>query len=160
MDKLKTLSYQRWSIVWSVFILILCTAKMPDTNGSGFFFVGFDKMVHLGFFYVLTILLFYGKIKSQRSYSFRILTIFKIVALTFFLGAAIEVIQLEFFPYRSAEWWDLACDMLGVMMGVFSYVLLHRSNYNESSMSKQIHENIDNNFGTTEKNISSDEENI
>lgn len=131
--KLKSLSYQRWSLLWTVFILILCTAKMPDTSGSpGFFFVGFDKVVHLGFFYVLTILLFFGKIQSQRNYSFRILTVFKIIALTFFLGASIEIIQLEFFPYRSAEWWDLGSDMIGVLMAVFSYVLLHKSNYNEN----------------------------
>ena len=134
---LKTFTYQRWSIIWAVLILILCTAKMPEMGDSGFFFEGFDKMVHLGFFYVLTILLFYGKIKSQDSYSFRILTIFKIVALTFFLGAVIEVLQLELFPYRSGEWWDLGCDMIGVMMGVFSYVLLHRSNYNERQREKK-----------------------
>lgn len=131
MNKIKSLSYQRWALAWSVFILILCTAKMPDTQGTGIFFEGFDKMVHLGFFYVLTILLFYGKIKSQLNYSFRSLTIFKIIAITFGLGAAIELIQLFFFPYRSAEWWDLGCDMLGVCMGVFSYVVLHKSNYNE-----------------------------
>lgn len=130
--KLKSLSYQRWSLVWTVFILILCTAKMPDTSGSGFFFQGFDKIVHLGFFYVLTILLFYGKIQSQHNYSFRVLTIFKIIGLTFFLGGSIELIQLNFFPYRSAEWWDLGADMIGVFMGVFSYILLHKSNYNES----------------------------
>lgn len=131
--KLKSLSYQRWSLIWTVFILILCTAKMPDTSGSpGFFFPGFDKMVHMGFFFVLTILLFYGKIQSQQSYGFRKLTIFKIIGLTFGLGAAIELIQLFFFPYRSAEWWDLGSDMIGVGMGVFSYVLLHKSNYNEN----------------------------
>lgn len=130
--KLKSLSYQRWSLLWTVFILILCTARMPDTSGSGFFFTGFDKMVHLGFFYVLTILLFYGKIQSQHNYSFRVLTIFKIIGITFLLGASIELIQLEFFTYRSAEWWDLGSDMIGVFMGVFSYVLLHKSNYNES----------------------------
>jgi VanZ family protein len=141
MSKLKTLSYQRWAGLWTVLILIFCTAKMPDTQSSGFFFVGFDKMVHLGFFFVLSILLFYGKIKSQSSYSFRVLTIFKIVALTFFIGGAIEVIQLELFPYRSAEWWDLGADMMGVMMAVFSYVLLHRSNYNESTMSREIRRN-------------------
>ena len=141
MSKLKALSYQRWTVLWTVVILIFCLAKMPETQGSGFFFVGFDKLVHLGFFFVLSILLFYGKIKSQSSYSFRVLTIFKIVALTFFVGGGIEVLQLELFPYRSAEWWDLGADMMGVMMAVFSYVLLHRSNYNETTMSREIRKN-------------------
>ncbi len=120
-------------MAWTVFIVILCSVRMPASTGSaGIFFVGFDKLVHLGFFFVLTTLLFYGKIKSQHNYSFRKLTIFKIVLLTASLGAGIEVMQWEFFPYRSAEWWDLGCDMLGVMMGVFSYVLLHKSDFNEN----------------------------
>jgi VanZ family protein len=135
MNITKALSHQRWAIIWSVFILILCTSKMPDTSGhSGFFFVGFDKMVHLGFFFILTILLFFGKIQNQRSYGFSIATIFKIIFFTFTIGASIEVIQYLFFPYRSAEWWDLGADMLGVMMGVFSYILLHKSNYNEKEI--------------------------
>jgi VanZ family protein len=130
MNKIEVLKYQRWALVWTVFILILCNAKMPDTKNSGFFFQGFDKLVHLGFFYVLTILLFYGKIKNQHNYNFRSLTILKIVVITFILGGSIELIQWKIFTYRSAEWWDLGCDMIGVFMGVFSYVILHKSNFN------------------------------
>ncbi|WP_256003592.1 VanZ family protein [Pedobacter deserti] len=102
--------------------------KMPDTGVSGIFFEGFDKLAHLGFFYILTILLFYGKIKHQHSYSFRSLTIFKIIVITSLVGGGIEILQWKVFTYRSAEWWDFGCDMLGVAMGVFSYVLLHRKN--------------------------------
>lgn len=132
MNIIKALSNQRWALLWTLFILILCTARMPDTSGaSGFFFPGFDKLVHLGFFFILTVLLFMGKIQNQHNYTFRSLTIFKIILLTFSLGGAIELIQWQFFPYRSAEWWDLGSDMLGVLMGVFSYVFLHKSDYNE-----------------------------
>jgi len=130
-NRIQTLKYQRWALLWTVVIVIMCTIKMPDTQGSGFFFEGFDKLVHLGFFYVLTILLFYGKIKNQNNYSFRSLTIFKIMVITFLLGGAIELIQTYFFPYRSGDWWDLGADMIGVCMGVFSYVILHKWNYNE-----------------------------
>lgn len=131
MNKVKELRYQGWAIAWTVFILILCNMKMPASNGPGFFFEGFDKMVHMGFFFVLTIFLFYGKIKHQHNYSFRSLTIFKIILVTAALGAVIEFLQWQFFTYRSAEWWDFACDMIGVFMGVFSYILLHKTNYNE-----------------------------
>lgn len=134
MNKFGELKYQVWAIVWTIVILVLCNMKMPDTSGSGFFFEGFDKLVHLGFFYVLTILLFYGKIKHQHNYSFRSLTIFKIIVITAALGGGIELLQWKFFTYRSAEWWDFGCDMTGVFMGVFSYVLLHKSNYNEKTI--------------------------
>ncbi|MEJ2905324.1 VanZ family protein [Pedobacter panaciterrae] len=134
MNKFGELKYQVWAIVWTIVILVLCNMKMPDTSGSGFFFEGFDKLVHLGFFYVLTILLFYGKIKHQHNYSFRSLTIFKIIVITAALGGGIELLQWKFFTYRSAEWWDFGCDMTGVFMGVFSYILLHKSNYNEKTI--------------------------
>ncbi|MGY4385244.1 VanZ family protein [Pedobacter sp. UYP24] len=131
MGFLRKLKYQGWAIVWTVFILILCCIRMPASTGSGFFFVGFDKLVHLGFFFILTVLLFFGRILEKKSFKFRFLTIFNILIITSAIGAGIELIQWKFFPYRSAEVWDFVCDMLGVLMAVSSYVLLHKSDYNE-----------------------------
>lgn len=95
------------------------------------FFEGFDKLAHTGFFFVLTVLLFHGKIQEQLSYSYRFSTIIKILLLTFALGAGIEILQWKVFTYRSAEWWDLFADMLGVCMAIFSYIFLHRVRFNE-----------------------------
>jgi VanZ family protein len=135
VNNYKALKYQRWSIVWAVVILVLCNIKLPDSSGgTGFFFDGFDKLAHLGFFYVLTILLFYGKIKYQHNYSFRSLTIFKIILISTIIGGGIELLQWKVFTYRSAEWWDFGCDMIGTLMGVFSYMLLHLSNFNENKV--------------------------
>jgi len=127
----KQLKYQVWAIVWTIIILIFCSIKMPETQGSGFFFQGFDKLVHLGFFFVLTVLMFYGKITFQHNYNYNKITILKIILLAAFVGGGIEFLQYFFFTYRSAEWWDFGCDMIGVFMGVFSYVLLHNSKFDE-----------------------------
>lgn len=132
----KALSSQRWAILWALVVLVLCNLKMPASAiTKGIFFTGFDKLVHLGFFYVLTVLLFYGKIKYQRSYTFRSLTILKIIVITALFGGGIELMQWKIFTYRSAELWDFLCDMIGTLMGVFSYVLLHLSNYNAQTKS-------------------------
>ncbi|MHA4894268.1 VanZ family protein [Pedobacter sp. PWIIR3] len=104
---------------------------MPASSRSGFFFEGFDKLVHLGFFFILTVLLFFGRILEKKSYRFRFFTIFNILFITSAIGVGIELIQWKFFPYRSAEVWDFVCDMLGVLMAVCSYVLLHKSDYYE-----------------------------
>lgn len=124
---LRTLRFQWPAITWALLVLILCDIPMSDVPGSSKFFEGFDKMVHLGFFFVLTVLLFYGKIKQQNSFEYRILTIVKIVAINVILGGGIELLQWKIFTYRSAEWWDFFSDMLGLGMGVFSYLLLHRT---------------------------------
>ncbi len=130
MKKYGVLRSQVWAVIWTIVILVLCNMRMPDSDGRpGVFFEGFDKLVHLGFFFVLSVLLFYGKIRYQHNYSFRSLTIFKILLISAILGGGIELLQWKVFTYRSAEWWDFACDMTGALMGVFSYVLLHLSNF-------------------------------
>jgi len=129
---LKTLRYQYLSILWAIFVVIIC--EMPSSSISSdsiTFFEGFDKLAHTGFFFVLTVLLFHGKIKEQGSYNYRLLTILKILLITLFLGAGIEMLQYAVFTYRSAEWWDLFADMTGVGMGIFSYIFLHRNHINE-----------------------------
>ena len=128
----KSLRYQYLSILWAIFVVIICEMPPIDTNKAGFtLFEGFDKLAHTGFFFVLTVFLFYGKIRQQASYSYRPLTILKILGITLALGAGIEILQLEVFTYRSAEWWDLFADMTGVGMGIFSYIFLHRVRFNE-----------------------------
>lgn len=125
----RTLKFQWPAIVWSVLVLILCDLPTSDLPQAERFFEGFDKMVHLGFFFVLTVFLFYGKIKQQNSFDYRIVTIIKIVLINIALGGGIELLQWKVFTYRSAEWWDFFADMVGLGMGVFSYLLLHRNFY-------------------------------
>lgn len=125
----RTLKYQWSALLWSVLILILCNIPSDKVPGSALFFEGFDKMAHLGFFFILTVLLFFGKISQQNSYDYRIITIIKILLITASLGGGIEILQWKVFTYRSAEWWDFTADMFGVGMGIFSYLLLHRKAY-------------------------------
>lgn len=124
---IKTLRHQYLAILWAILVLILCDIPMRSDGIPAF--PGTDKLVHTGFFFVLTVLLFYGKIRQQKSYYFRIMTIVKILLLTAALGAGIELLQWKVFTYRSADWWDFFCDMAGVGMGIFSYIFLHRSGH-------------------------------
>ncbi|MEO8794964.1 MAG: VanZ family protein [Daejeonella sp.] len=126
----KTLSNQYLAIIWSVIVIVLCDIPIHGSAGIPVF-EGFDKLVHLGFFFVLTVLLFYGKIREQKSYTYRTITILKILLITTLLGGGIEMLQYYIFTYRSAEWWDFFADMTGVGMGIFSYIFLHRFRYNE-----------------------------
>lgn len=129
---LATLRYQYLAILWAIFVVVMC--EMPPFGPQGLgvtFFEGFDKLAHTGFFFVLTVFLFYGKIRQQLSYTYRAITIFKILLITAALGALIEVLQLFIFTYRAAEWWDFFADMTGVGMGIFGYIFLHRTRFNE-----------------------------
>lgn len=127
---LSVLRHQYLAILWSVFVLIMCNLPLGGSDDLPLF-EGFDKLVHLGFFFVLTVLLFFGKIREQLSYTYRTLTIVKILLITAALGGSIELLQWKVFTYRGAEWWDFFADMLGVCMGIFSYMFLHRTRFNE-----------------------------
>jgi len=126
---LRTLKFQWPAISWAILVIVLCDLPQNDLPQAQRFFEGFDKMVHLGFFFVLTVFLFYGKIRQQNSFDYRFLTIIKIILINVILGGGIELLQWKVFTYRSAEWWDFFADMTGLGMGVFSYLLLHRKAY-------------------------------
>ena len=123
---IETIKYQVPSLIWSVIILVLCNMPMHNVSKSVRFFEGFDKMVHLGLFFVLTVFLLNGLSKGSGEYQFSIITLIKIIVSTFVFGGLIEILQWKFFNYRSAEWWDLFADMTGVSMAIFSYVIMHK----------------------------------
>jgi len=125
---LKTLWYYKLAVIWSIIITVLCL--LPNSNfesTNAYLPNGFDKIAHLLFFFVLTILLFYGKIKEQESYKYRLFTVVKIILITSFIGLSIEVMQRYIFTYRSGDLFDFIADMLGVTMGIFGYIFLHRA---------------------------------
>ncbi|MBC8051525.1 MAG: VanZ family protein [Sphingobacteriaceae bacterium] len=126
---INTLKHQYLAVIWAILVLILCDMPLENVANEVPVFEGMDKLVHTGFFFVLTVLLFYGKIRQQRSYTFRILTIVKILLITASLGAGIEILQWKVFTYRSADIWDFFTDMVGVGMGIFGYIFLHRTGH-------------------------------
>lgn len=76
----------------------------------------------MGLFFVFTVLLFYGKVQQQLSCKYGLLTLVKIILLAAILGGGVELLQWKVFTYRSGEWWDFFSDMVGVGMGIFSYI--------------------------------------
>lgn len=119
----KMLKYQSLSLIWAFFILLICCVSLGKAGDSHLFFRGFDKLTHTGLFFVLTVLTFYGLIRKQASTQFSTYTLGVIFALMFVFGGAIELLQWKFFTYRSGDWNDLFCDMLGSLMGIFSVMV-------------------------------------
>lgn len=128
------LKYQRLTILWALFIFLMCSVKIGDEVAhEPMFFPGFDKLVHCGFFFMLVILWCNGIIRQQntRPLSYKSAAIVTVFAILF--GGLIELLQLTIFTWRSGEWSDLFADTVGVGMGIFSVMITDRAiNYENS----------------------------
>lgn len=123
---IKVLRHQYLAVLWAVLVLILCDIPMNGAEKAPVF-QGFDKLVHTGFFFVLTVFIFFGIIRQQKTTLFRITHFFVVFLIAASFGGLIELLQWKIFTYRSADWWDFFCDVVGVCMGIFSYIFLHRT---------------------------------
>lgn len=117
------LKYQRLTLLWALFIFLICCVSLGKAGSSPLFFTGFDKLTHTGLFFVLTIFTFYGLIRKQRQIKFSTPVIITVLAIMFLFGGAIELLQWKLFTYRSGDWNDLFCDLLGSLMGIFSVLV-------------------------------------
>ncbi len=120
------MKHYRWALLWAVVILVLCSLPSESTDSVPKF-PGIDKLVHTGFFFVFTVLLYYGAIRrfgtSKPSWSISI----RVVIFSGLFALFTEYVQWKIFTYRSAELWDLFADAVGTGMGVFAYLLFHNT---------------------------------
>ncbi|SRR5690606_10972868 len=113
-----------WAVLWAVVVVVLCGLPSAATDEVPKF-PGIDKLVHTGFFFVFTVLLYYGAIRRVGTFrpSWRISV--RVVLFSCLFALFTEYLQWKIFTYRSAEAWDLFADAVGTGMGVFAYLLLH-----------------------------------
>ncbi|WP_454804158.1 VanZ family protein [Mucilaginibacter phyllosphaerae] len=127
------LRYYWPAILWALFILILCSIPINVTNESGLFFPGFDKMVHCGLFFVLSVLYCTGSIRKWHTRSIRIQIAIKNTIVLISFGSLIEILQMQYFTWRSGDWNDLFADAVGGCMGIFAVLLTSNAINHENS---------------------------
>ena len=120
--------YQRPTVLWALFVLVMCSIKIGDNiTNEPLFFPGFDKLVHTGFFFLLVILWCNGIIRQQKDRLISYKTAAMVTFITILFGGLIELLQLTIFTWRSGEWGDFASDGIGACMAAFSIVIIERA---------------------------------
>lgn len=122
------LKYHRLTVLWALFIFIMCSIKIGDNvTHLPLFFPGFDKLAHCGFFFVLVVFWCNGIIRQQniKVISYKSAAIITLIAILY--GGSIELLQLTIFTWRSGEWSDFFADSLGASMGIFSAMIIDRA---------------------------------
>lgn len=113
--------YQRPAAWWALFILLICNiAFSPKISNSHMFFLGFDKLVHCGLFFVFSVFAGAGLIRQYGARRFTFGTALKVFVVSLLFGGAIELLQLYVFTWRNGDWNDFFADSVGAGMGVFS----------------------------------------
>lgn len=116
-----------WAILWGSIMVFLMLR--PPGNGPSIFFEGFDKLAHCGSFFLLTAFILFGGISGSkgtiRKYRFGSVTLFVTGSLAFLTEAG----QYYLTTTRSAEWWDIFADFVGIGMALFAYLLFYRKRY-------------------------------
>ncbi|MGZ3757858.1 MAG: VanZ family protein [Mucilaginibacter sp.] len=119
-----TFKYYWPAILWTLFILLMCSIKMGGISGSPMFFPGFDKLVHCGFYFVWVIVYANGFIRQRGLSALTFLAEVLITAVAIVYGGLIELLQAYVFTWRNGDWADLFADSVGACMATFSLLLI------------------------------------
>ena len=120
------MKHYSWAALWAIVVLVLCSIPSQSMDGAPSF-PGMDKLVHCGFFFVFTVLLYYGAIRKASTSRPSLGISIRVIIFSLSFALVTEFLQWKIFTYRSAELWDLFADTVGTGMGVFAYLLLHNS---------------------------------
>lgn len=115
------------SLVWGLFILIIC--GIPGDELSKFKIVTvpyLDKVVHLTLYFIFTIFLYSGFTlrNEEKGGSAKPFLYGSLISLLY--GVTIEVLQLYVFSHRSFELLDIVADAIGILAALVSYSAIHR----------------------------------
>ncbi len=115
------------SIIWAVFILVLCGMPGDQVNKVKFIDIPhFDKFVHFFLYFTFTLLLISenNKQKHYRKVTVDAILIAATISLSY--GALIEISQKFLFTNRGADIWDMIANTLGFLVAVISYRQVNR----------------------------------
>jgi len=117
-------------LIWSMIIIGLSTGPGVQIPFSWNNIIGIDKLGHLFFYLVQTILLYWAfekqglfETKQQRRWiSFLLCTA---------LGIILEIVQFSFYPNRYFEILDIIANIIGSYIGIHLFTMVNRLNMTE-----------------------------
>ena len=115
------------SIVWGIFILMLCSIPGNQINKVKFIDIPYlDKFVHFFLYFVFTLLLISENNTQKHHRKVTVNAILIAAAITLPLGALIEILQKAIIINRSAEIWDMVANIFGFLAATLSYRQVNR----------------------------------
>ncbi|MGX7667170.1 VanZ family protein [Flavobacterium pedocola] len=116
---------------WTLAIAVACLISTSDVPNVAV--TGFDKIVHLLFYMVFTVLWFLYLKKRFADWSFFVTAIVIVVA-TLLYGTIIELLQDAFTETRKADVLDVLANVAGSLVGVVVMAMVKMYDRNSKSV--------------------------
>ncbi len=114
------------AIAWGAVILLLCALQGDEFPSFHWdFSFSFDKLVHLFFYAVLSLLLIVARVKQYRYSPKRFGAVRAALAVSIFYGMLVEALQAFVFFQRSADWNDVVANTTGSIIGVALFYAIY-----------------------------------
>ncbi|HEU4716850.1 MAG TPA: VanZ family protein [Bacteroidia bacterium] len=115
------------AILWALLILILCGLPGKDIPHISFLeLLSFDKLVHAGIFFVLTVFGIKGCRLQKRSAYMKEHAAFLSAGISSAYGGLMEILQGTIFIGRTADIFDFIADSIGCVAAVWLYPYISR----------------------------------
>lgn len=112
------------SLIWVIVIFILSSISGNSLQSIPKFNIPhFDKLVHFGMYFILTIIIIWDATQNKKS-SFKVFLFIVVFSISY--GALMEFMQEHVFTKRSADLFDFLANSVGVLSGVFSFLIFHK----------------------------------
>ena len=103
-----------------IFYLCCLTRDIPEVDIE--FFIPTDKVVHFLMYLGLAGVASFNYIYDKNGHIIILKLILFAILIPIIYGGAIEIIQAEYFPERSGDWYDFLADVLGALASLpFSF---------------------------------------
>jgi VanZ family protein len=113
--------YLWFPFIWALIILGLCGMPGKDIPHVSFLeILAFDKWVHAGIFFVLSLLIMRGLFFGFPEWPKNAVVFFTLLTGIGY-GAALELMQAAVFVDRSADLYDFIANAVGAILGVLLY---------------------------------------
>lgn len=116
---LKSFLYSSSYFLW--LFLLIYLSLLPDLNGPTIEIPYFDKIVHLGFYFVASFLFLLFVEKTSLNKLTKNMKIFLVIILHLSIGVFIEYLQENYVSGRSGELEDVFANFLGILIATIIY---------------------------------------
>jgi VanZ family protein len=112
----------KWAMLWALIILILCGIPGRDIPHISFLeLLSFDKFVHSGVFFVLTVLTIHGFLQQSTFVFITQKAKATAIIICILYGGVLEIMQGTMFEERSADVYDFIANSFGCFLGALFY---------------------------------------